>query len=161
MQKLSDEKLAELIRPFLEDAYGEMPMQEEWLVRVTAVIREQLAKLEDAIEAAEWAFTDVVYPDDEAEAALAGESARPVLARLVAELAAVVLLDKPTAHSILQGLRRDFKDSHGWPPPAVFHPIRAALAGHIQGPPLAQIMSILGKQRCLQRLAGALRAGGA
>ncbi|MCB9006279.1 MAG: hypothetical protein H6656_02675 [Ardenticatenaceae bacterium] len=58
MQRHSNEKLAELIRPFLEEVYDELPMQNEWLVRLTAVIRDELNKLEDAVDAAEWAFAD-------------------------------------------------------------------------------------------------------
>ena len=87
MQRLSDEKLAGLIRPFLEDVYDELPMQNEWLVRVTAAIREGLHKLEDAVEAAEWALADNFELSNDARAALHGESARAVLTRLVAELA--------------------------------------------------------------------------
>ena len=157
MQRLSNEKLAELIRPFLEDVYDELPMQDEWLVRVTAVIRDGLYKLEDAVDAAEWAFADNFELTEEAQAALQGESARPVLTRLVAELDHVVLLDKATAQSILQGLRQSFKESNGWKAQAVFHPIRAALTGQTGGPPLAEIMAILGKNRTLQRIANALR----
>jgi len=157
LQRHSNEKLAELIRPFLEEVYDELPMQDEWLVRLTAVIRDGLSKLEDAVAAAEWAFADNFELSDDAQAALQGESAHPVLTRLVAELAHVVLLDEATAQSILQGLRQSFKKSNGWKPPAIFHPIRAALTGQTGGPPLAEIMAILGKNRTLQRVANALR----
>jgi glutamyl-tRNA synthetase len=157
MQRHSNENLAELIRPFLEEVYDELPVQNEWLVRLTAVIRDGLNKLEDAIEAAEWAFADNFELSDEAQAALRGESTHPVLTRLVAELAHVVLLDEATAQSILQGLRQSFKGSEGWNAPAVFHPIRATLTGQTGGPPLAEIMAILGKNRTLQRIANALR----
>lgn len=157
LQRHSNEKLAELVRPFLEDVYDELPMQNEWLVRLTAVIRDELSKLEDAVDAAEWAFADNFELSDDAQATLRGESAHTVLTRLVAELAHVVLLDEATAQSILQGLRQSFKASNGWQPPAVFHPIRAAITGKISGPPLAEIMAILGKNRTLQRVANALR----
>ncbi|WP_420645658.1 glutamate--tRNA ligase [Candidatus Leptofilum sp.] len=157
MQRFSHEKLAELLRPYLEDVYDELPLQNEWLVRLTAVIRESLNKLEDAVDAAEWAFADNFELTPGAQEALHGESARPVLTRLVAELAHVVLLDEATAQSILQGLRNGFKESDGWQPTAIFHPIRAALTGQTGGPPLAEIMAILGKNRTLQRIANALR----
>ena len=157
MQKHSNEKLADLIRPFLEDVYDELPMQNEWLVRLTAVIRDSLHKLEDAVEAAEWAFADNFEIREDAQAALQSQPARPVLTRLVAELAHVVLLDEATAQSILHGLRQSFNESEGWKPPMIFHPIRAALTGQTGGPPLAEIMAILGKNRTLQRIANALR----
>lgn len=159
LQRHSNENLAELIRPFLEDVYDDLPMQNEWLVRLTAVIRDDLNKLEDAVDTAEWAFADNFELTAEALAALHGESAKPVLTRLVAELAHVVLLDEATAQSILQGLRHSFRQSDGWQPPAIFHPIRAALTGQTGGPLLAEIMAILGKNRTLQRVANALRLG--
>jgi glutamyl-tRNA synthetase len=157
MQRHSNEKLADLIRPFLEDVYDDLPMQNEWLVRVTAVIRDELSKLEDAVDAAEWAFADNFELTADARDALQSESAHPVLTRLVAELAHVVLLDEATAQSILQGLRNSFKENEGWQPTAVFHPIQAALTGQTGGPSLAEIMAILGKNRTLQRVANALR----
>ena len=157
IQRYSNESLAELILPFLEEVYDELPMQNEWLVRLTAVIRDELNKLEDAVDAAEWAFADNFELAPSAQEALHSESAHPVLTRLVAELAHVVLLDEATAQTILQGLRTSFKESEGWKPTAVFHPIRAALTGQTGGPPLAEIMAILGKNRTLQRIANALR----
>ncbi len=157
MQQHSNEKLAELIRPFLEEMYDELPMQNEWLMRVTAVIRDELNKLEDAVDAAEWAFADNFEVAPNAQETLQNQSARPVLSRLVAELAQVVLLDEATAQSILQGLSHSFEENKGWLPPAISHPIRAALTGQTSGPPLAEIMAILGKNRTLQRIANALR----
>lgn len=156
--RLSDEKLAGEIRPFLEEAYGEMPMSEKWLVGVTAVIRPALHKLEDAIELAEWAFSDNFAYSPAGRAALVSPSARPILLRLISELAALVLLDQASAHSILQQMRADLHEKQGWDAAQLFQPIRAALIGDTQGPPLPEIMGILGKERCLQRLARGIKS---
>jgi glutamyl/glutaminyl-tRNA synthetase len=88
---------------------------------------------------------------------VAGEPARPVLVHLVAELARVVLLDEATAESILQQLRRHFQNTRTWQARQVYWPIRAALTGAVEGPPLAEIMALLGKEQCLQRAAAVLR----
>lgn len=156
LNRLSDEKLAAEIQPFLEDAYGDMPMSKEWLVRLTAVLRPDLNKLEDAIDLAEWAFSDAFTFSDNARQSLASPPAKAAFTRLIAELAGVVILDQPTAHAILTQMRQDFKSEYGWNPPDIFHPIRAALTGHTQGRPLPELMSILGKQRTLERLGRAL-----
>jgi glutamyl-tRNA synthetase len=158
LARLSDEQLAQEIRPFLEDVYDEMPMSEKWLVGVTAVIRPALNKLEDAIELAEWAFSDAFASSAAAHAALAEPPARPVLLRLISELAALVILDQASAESILQQMRADLRARQGWNAGQILQPIRAALIGHTQGPPLPEIMSILGKERCLQRLARGIRS---
>jgi len=157
LNKMSDQELAEAIRPFLEDAYDHIPNPTGWLEQLTGSIRSHLVKLEDAIDLTEWAFSDHFEMQADGSAALADAATHPVLARLVAEVATVVLLDKQTVHSILNKLRADFQTSHGWKATQIFHPIRAALTGSAAGPPLPEIMSIIGKQRTLQRLANALR----
>ncbi len=159
IQRLSDGALTGLIRPFLEDAYGDMPLSDDWLVRVTAVIRADIAKLEDAITLAEWAFADDFAYSDNARAILSTEPAHPAILRLITELAALVILDQPTADSILRQMRTDLQAAKGWRAPDIFHPIRAALTGHVAGRPLPEIMGILGKERTLQRLARAIRSG--
>jgi glutamyl/glutaminyl-tRNA synthetase len=120
-------------------------------------LRDRLSKLEDAIELAEWAFIDELNYSQSAREALQTPSARPVLTRLVAELAAIVLLDEQTADSILKSLRQTFQQSEGWGAAKIFHPVRAALTGNTDGPPLPGVMSIIGKARCLQRISHALK----
>lgn len=155
--KLGDKALAALIQPYLEDAYDALPAAAGWLERLTAVIRGELVKLEDAIELAEWALSDDVHVAPDARPLLSGDRAHTILARMVAEVASVVLLDEQTAHSILTSLQADLQQKHGWGKTAVFQPIRTALIGQPSGPPLPAVMSIIGKQRTLQRLANALR----
>ncbi len=157
LNKMSNRELAEAIRPFLEDAYDHIPTASGWLERLTGSIRSNLIKLEDAIDLAEWALSDDFEMHTDGHAALIAQAAHPVLIRMVAELASIVLLDQQTAHSILNKLRTDFKAMHGWDAPQILHPIRAALTGSTSGPPLPEIMSIIGKERSLQRLANALR----
>jgi len=159
LQRLSDERLAGLLRPFLEDAYDNLPMSEAWLVGLTAVIRPDIAKLDDAIDLAEWAFVDDFAYSANARAALATPPAHPVILRLITELAALVILEQPTAESILRQMRADLQAAKGWRAPDIFHPIRAALTGHVAGRPLPEIMGIIGKERTLQRLARAIKTG--
>jgi glutamyl-tRNA synthetase len=157
MQRLSEQALAEQLRPYLEEVYETSLASTQWLVRLTAVIRDDLDKLEDVVELTEWAFVDTVTYSENSLRVLADEAAHPVLVRLVAEIAAVVILDQQTAQTILNGLRARFQATHGWNAAQVLHPIRAALTGHTGGPPLHEIMGILGKARTLQRIAAALR----
>ncbi|MCB8943827.1 MAG: glutamate--tRNA ligase [Ardenticatenaceae bacterium] len=157
IDRLSNRELAEQIRPFLEEAYDMIPAAGDWLVRLTAVLRPSLTKLEDAIPQAEWAFDDAFAITDTAQAALESEPAHPVLARLLAEITAVVLLDEQTAQSILNGLRGSFQTSHNWTAKQVFHPIRAALTGRSGGPPLHQVMALIGKGQMMTRISRVLR----
>lgn len=156
LQKLSDTEMAQGIRPFLEDVYGTLP-GDRWLVHFTALIRDSLKTYADAVDLAGWAFDDGYERTAAGTAALRSPVAKHVLTWLIAELAAIVILDEATAHAILNGLRQRGKQQHGWRAPDVYHPIRAALTGDTSGPPLAAIMSILGKERTLQRLASGIK----
>lgn len=146
IRKMSAAQLAEAIQPFLEDVYGPLPMAKGWLQKVTAVIQPQLRTLDDAVEGAEWAFSDSYELPNDTQIALKITENRQVLARLIAEIAAVVLLDEQTAQSIVKGL-----------PPAAQGIILASLTGQQEGMSLPLIMSILGKQTTLQRIANQLR----
>ncbi len=152
LQRLPDEEVMEGIRPFLEDAYELLPTDSKWLLALTRAIRPGLAVYADAVTQAAWAFDGGMELTPEGAAVLAQPAAHAILTRLVAELAAIVLLDEPTAHVILNALRRAF------PPPAdVETAVAAALTGHIAGPPLPAVLALLGKQRAMQRLADALK----
>jgi len=156
IKKLSDEKLAGLLQEFLEDAYGMLPMSDGWLLQLTGAVRDELVKLEDVVDSAEWAFDPAPDANEVALAALAHPSAPAILTRLIAELATLVLVDEASASAILKAILTQFKAENGLKTPEIYHPIRAALTGLVSGPPLPAIMGILGKQRCMQRLASAL-----
>ena len=158
LRQRSDAQLSSLVRPFLEDAYPSHSLDDRWLERLVSLIRDDIARLSDAVELSEWALSDAFPFSPDAERALETDSARPVLARLVAELAHVVLLDEQTAQSILHSMRRQFAQSSAWDAQHVYWPIRAALTGRLRGPALHQVMALLGKGRCLQRAAAILRA---
>jgi glutamyl-tRNA synthetase len=156
LQGYDDRALAALLRPYLEEYYGAIA-NEAWLVSLTATVRESLTTLSGVVDAAAWAFDEPLEVASEAEAAIQSEPAGPVLAQLALAVNQVVILDGPTADSILRDLRGQFKQRFNWSPAQVYQPIRAALTGQVGGPPLHEIMAILGQARCLQRLAAALR----
>jgi glutamyl-tRNA synthetase len=157
IRKLSDAALTERLRPFLEESYDTIPVNDEWLIRLTTVIRDRLTRLDEVEDLLAWAFSDDFEYTAGGRAALASDSARPVLARLAAQLAPIVLLDEQTAYHIVQALRASFEHRHGWAAQKILQPVRAALIGHTSGPAVHEIMSIIGKEHTLQRLATALR----
>lgn len=142
--KLSNEALAEQIRPFLEDAYALLPQSDAWLVRLTKAIRDELTVLEDVVESAEFAFSDPhpIPPDNPA-----------ILTHFIAELATVVLLDEETGEAIINGM----VERGGWERENMIEIVRATLIGKRKGAPLPQILAILGKQRSMERAANALK----
>lgn len=157
LQRLSDEQVAEGIRPFLENVYDYLPNDPKWLIALTHTLRDGLNTYADAVDQAAWAFDDGYELSEGGAIALGTPPTKPVLIRLIAELSAIVLLDEPTAQSILAGVRQSFQAGYGWSVTEIFQPIRAALTGQTGGPPLSTVMSLLGKQRALQRLADGLK----
>lgn len=153
---LSDEKLAEAIRPFLQEAYDALPADEKWLLRLTAVIRDQLATLSDAVAAAAWAFT-APEPDENGRLALQSAAAKPALMQLIAEIAPVVLLDAGTARGVLERVHTVLGEREGLAPEQIDRPVRTALCGTPTGAPAPAVMGLLGKEPTLQRLAAALK----
>ncbi|MCA9984803.1 MAG: glutamate--tRNA ligase [Anaerolineales bacterium] len=155
--KLAESELIELVRPYLEDAYGETPAGGAFLPQLVRTIRPGLDKLADAPALAEWAF---VRPADFSEAAgkvLRAEPAGPILLQLIARSASLVILDVDSAAGLLHNLRVALSDQYGWRTGQILRPIRAALTGNLEGPPLPEIMGILGQAECLERLAAALK----
>lgn len=159
LQQHSNKRLSEMLRPYLEDAYGSLNVTDEWLERLTASVRDELVRLSDVVQATEWALSATFAFSEEAEAVLDNDEARVVLISLVAELATVVLLDEPTATAILRGLEQGVGQRQGMTRAQVYRPIRAALTGRLEGPPLSELMALLGKGRCLERLGLILRSG--
>jgi nondiscriminating glutamyl-tRNA synthetase len=155
MKKLSNSELAQQIHPHLEDWYESLPASDDWLLRLAALIREEISLFSEAPAAASWAFEAGFEYTDAANKSLSDEAARPVLIRLIAELAQLVLLDTSTADRILKRMRQDFKELAGLSASQVMQPLRAALTGKLDGPPLPEIMALLGSARCMERLASA------
>ena len=156
-QQSSDRALARELHPLLEEAYGALPPNEAWLVQLVGAIRGEMTSLADAVPLAAWALSDDVTLTPAAEAALDMEAAHPVLVQLVAQLSRIVLLDEATAIHILRHLQSHFKQEHGWTSTQVEAPIRAALTGRDDGPPLPPVMALLGRERCMRRIAASLR----
>ncbi|MGB1250640.1 MAG: glutamate--tRNA ligase family protein [Candidatus Promineifilaceae bacterium] len=156
IQKLSVDQLADQLLDFLEDAYGALPNSNAWLQHLTEAIRSDLVVLDDAVEAAEWAF-DMPETTAEAKHYLQASSAKPILARLLAEFATVVLLDDATGHRIVASTQARLQASDQLSADAFQFTLRSALIGRTNGPELDKILGILGKQRTLERIGAALR----
>jgi glutamyl-tRNA synthetase len=156
INELSDGALAEQTRPYLEEKYKSVPGGPRWLEALVALVRPELDRLADVTGAVSWAFEDDFEYTDSAVTALAHPAAGPALVRLVALVAQrAVLLDRPTAEHLLERLREDLSE---YRPAQIFQPIRAALMGDVDGPPLPDLMPILGPQRVMSRLARAIKS---
>jgi glutamyl-tRNA synthetase len=157
IRALPVDELARDIEPFLKRA-GFHPAPEK-LLAVTPLIRERIKLLGDAVAAADFFFVDQLAPYDPAELipVKKGESTGDAaLARRVLEAAQQLLATVPFDHDSLDKALREAAASLGLKAGPMFQPIRVAVCGRKNAPPLFETMVVLGRDVCLVRIQRAL-----
>ena len=150
-------ELARDLKPFFEQAgFHATP---ERIAAVTPLIRERIKLLRDAVGAADFFFVDRLAPYDPAELIplKKGESTGDAaMARRVLETAQQVLATTPFDHDSLDKALRDAAVSLGVKAGPMFQPIRVAVCGRKNAPPLFETLVVLGREVCLARIHEAL-----
>jgi glutamyl-tRNA synthetase len=157
IRALPVDELARDIEPFLLRA-GFHPKPERVLA-VTPLIRERIRLLGDAVAAADFFFVDQLAPYDPAELIpiKKGESTGDAaLARRVLETAQQLLATTPFDHDSLDKALREAAASLGLKAGPMFQPIRVAICGRKNAPPLFETMVVLGRDVCIHRIRQAL-----
>ncbi len=145
LKKLSDEKLLEAARPYLERASrlpnGEWPPEvKAWALSLAPLLRERLEVLSDAAAATDSIFVfDAASMAEDARAILAEPDA-PRVIRAFLERAKEADLATPGAYrALVLGIKDELKVKGK----ALFHPIRVALTGAASGPELEMLVPLL------------------
>jgi glutamyl-tRNA synthetase len=149
IRALPVEELSRCITPFLEQA-GFHPTQEK-VDAVTPLIRERIKLLRDAVSASDFFFLDQLAPYDPAELipAKGGDAA---MALRVLETAQQVLAIVPFDHDSLDAALRGAATQLGLKAGPMFQPIRVAVCGRKNAPPLFETLVVLGREVCLARI---------
>ena len=153
IRALSVEELSRQLMPFFEQA-GFHPSQEK-LLAVTPLIHERIRLLRDAVPAADFFFLDLLPPYDPAELIpqiSKKESGDAALGRRVLQTALEVLPSAPFDHDSLDKALREAAASLGLKAGPMFQPIRVAVCGRKNAPPLFETMIVLGRDVCLARI---------
>ena len=149
IRALGVEHLSEKLMPFFEKA-GLHPTPEK-LLAVTPLIRERIKLLKDAVSAADFFFVPQLAPYDPAELIPPkggdADTARRVL-HLAQELLAVTNFD----HDSLDAALRAAAAQLGLKAGPMFQPIRVAVCGRKNAPPLFETLIVLGRDLCLERI---------
>ena len=127
----------------------------EKLLAVTPLIRERIKLLRDAVSAADFFFLDELPPYDPAELIpqiSKKEAGDAALARRVLQTALEVLPATPFDHDSLDQALREAAASLGLKAGPMFQPIRVAVCGRKNAPPLFETMIVLGRDVCLERI---------
>jgi glutamyl-tRNA synthetase len=148
IRALSVEELSRRIEPFFEQSG--LAASPEKLLAVTPLIRERIKLLRDAVAAADFFFLPQLAPYDPAE--LIPQKGDAALARRVLGEAERVLADTAFDHDSLDKALRGAAASLGLKAGPMFQPIRVAVCGRKNAPPLFETLVVLGREVCLERI---------
>ncbi len=157
VRMMTPEELAEVVLPRLQQA-GYVTEQatdteREYLVQVSALIRERLVLLKDVQDSVSFFYMDDFDYDEKGKRKYLAKDTTPALLNSVIER--IEQLQDWTVSSIEEAVR-DAGAAVGLEGGQVIHPIRMAVTGRTFGPGLFELMEVVGKDRSVQRLRRAL-----
>ncbi len=145
------DQLSAQLLPFLQQAG--ISATSEKLQQVTPLIRERIKFLRDVNSAADFFFADQLPPYDCLE--LIPQKGDAALARKILTEASGLLAATPFDHASLESALRGAAERLGVKAGPMFQPIRVAVCGRKNAPPLFETMEVLGREVCLERIAQA------
>lgn len=152
IRNLTPADLAQRIKPFLERAGYQVDNQK--LLAITPIIQQRLVTLEDAVDFAGFFFIDEVNPKIED---LIGKNMDPRNSLEAAQRAYAILESLPEfTHEHAEEPLRKLAEELGLQAGQLFGILRAAVTGQTVSPPLFESMTIIGKQKVLERIQNAL-----
>jgi len=151
IRALPVEQLSGLLLPFFEGAGFAGSAKK--VAAVTPLIRERIRLLGEAVGAADFFFLDQLPPYDPAE--LIPQKGDAALAQRVLKKAQEVLPSTEFLHDPLDAALRGAASELGVKAGPMFQPIRVAVCGRKNAPPLFETMVVLGRDVCLKRIAEA------
>jgi glutamyl-tRNA synthetase len=128
------------------------------MLRITPLIRERIKFLRDVLTAADFFFLDQLPPYDSAE--LIPQKGDAAMAKKALEKAGAVLPSTEFKHDPLDQTLRAAAQELGIKAGQMFQPIRVAVCGRRNAPPLFETLEVLGKQKTLARIERGLQALG-
>jgi glutamyl-tRNA synthetase len=142
------EQLSRSLQPYFKEAG--LNASPEKLLAVTPLIRERIKFLRDAFPAADFFFVSELAPYEAAD--LIPQKGDAALARRILEKAREVLATSAFDHVSLEEALRGAAESLGVKTGLMFQPIRVAVCGRKNAPPLFETMAVLGREVCLARI---------
>ena len=125
------------------------------MLRVTPLIRERIKLLREVLSAADFFFVDQLPPYDTAE--LVPQKGDAAMALKALQKAEHVLALTEFKHDPLDQSLRAAAQELGIKAGQMFQPIRVAVCGRKNAPPLFETLEVLGKQTTLARIGQALQ----
>jgi glutamyl-tRNA synthetase len=149
---LSIEDLSQRLLPIVRETYGNVTPEK--MLRITPLIRERIKLLRDALIAADFFLVEQLPPYDRSE--LIPQKGDAATALRVLKRAREVLADVEFQHDPLDQALRSAAQELGVKAGQMFQPIRVAVCGRKNAPPLFETLEVLGKPVTLARIEQAL-----
>jgi glutamyl-tRNA synthetase len=153
IRALAVEDLSQRLLPIVREAgFNVTP---ERMLRITPLIRERIKLLSEVLTAADFFFVDQLPPYDPAE--LIPQKGDAAMALKVLQKAQAVLPNVEFRHDPLDQALRAAAQELGVKAGQMFQPIRVAVCGRKNAPPLFETLEVLGKETTLSRIEQAIR----
>lgn len=128
-------------------------VDEKRMLQITPLIQERIKLLLEVKEVADFFFLDKLTPYDPAE--LTPQKGDAAMAATVLERAQEILATAEFSHDGLDQALRAGAESLKVKAGQMFQPIRVAVCGRKNAPPLFETLEVLGREVCLVRIAAA------
>jgi glutamyl-tRNA synthetase len=148
IRALPVDELSSLLAPFF--AAAGLAATPEKLLAVTPLIRERIKLLHDAVSAAGFFFLPQLAPYD--PAGLIPKKGDAAMALRVLQYMQEVLATTPFDHDSLDQALRAAAEHLGLKAGQAFQPVRVAVCGRLNAPPLFGTLAVLGRDVCLARI---------
>ncbi|HEV2468519.1 MAG TPA: glutamate--tRNA ligase [Candidatus Sulfotelmatobacter sp.] len=145
---LAIEDLSQRLLPIVREVYPNASAEQ--MLRITPLIRERIKLLREVLTGADFFFVDQLPPYDPAE--LIPQKGDAAMARKVLEKAQSVLAGVEFKHDPLDQSLRAAAQELGIKAGQMFQPIRVAICGRKNAPPLFETLEVLGKETTLKRI---------
>ena len=157
IRQLDVDDFLERVLPFLERDLPkriERPIPREYVAQIAPLIQERITRLGQAAEYADFFFLEELdYDSTLLSKDIDDEAALEALAAANKGLQDLEGFDV----SSLEGLLRPLAKELGLKTGQFFGLLRVATTGRTAAPPLFQTMAVLGRERCLKRIAAAMK----
>jgi len=148
LRALPEDELAQRLLPFVR---AQFPNASAEMVRkVAPLVRERIRLLRDVNSIAAFFFVDELPPYDPAE--LVPQKGDLAMAQRVLEKAREVLEGTDFTHDALDQALRAAAQELGIKAGPMFQPIRIAVCGRKNAPPLFETLAVLGREKTLARI---------
>jgi glutamyl/glutaminyl-tRNA synthetase len=146
------EDLTSRLLPIVQGAGFQITHEE--MQQITPLIRERIKLLRDVLSAGDFFFVDQLPPYDPVE--LIPQKGDAAMALKVLQKAQAVLPDVEFKHDPLDQALRAAAQELGVKAGQMFQPIRVAVCGRKNAPPLFETLEVLGKETTLARIKEAI-----